>query len=58
MGRFAGGADLQRRVAAAPLVGGLLALHDLHPVELSTRLRYALEEGAAACWVRTASGSS
>ena len=40
----AGGADLQRRVAAAPLVGGLLALHDLHPVELSTRLRYALEK--------------
>jgi Fe-S cluster biogenesis protein NfuA len=24
-------------------VGGLLALHDLHPVELSTRLRYALD---------------
>ena len=39
----AGGPDLQRRVAANPLVGGLLALHDLHPVELSTRLRYALE---------------
>jgi hypothetical protein len=39
----AGGPDLQRRVAADPLVGGLLALHDLHPVELSTRLRYALE---------------
>jgi hypothetical protein len=39
----AGGSDLQRRVAATPLVGGLLALHDLHPVELSTRLRYALE---------------
>jgi hypothetical protein len=39
----AGGADLQRRVAANPLVGGLLALHDLHPVELATRLRYALD---------------
>src|SRR5207237_383294 len=39
----AGGPDLQRRVASPPLVGGLLALHDLHPVELSTRLRYALE---------------
>ena len=39
----AGGPDLQRRVAASPLVGGLLALHDLHPVELSTRLRYALD---------------
>jgi hypothetical protein len=39
----AGGPDLQRRVASAPLVGGLLALHDLHPVELSTRLRYALD---------------
>jgi hypothetical protein len=39
----AGGADLQRRVAANPLVGSLLALHDLHPVELSTRLRYAVD---------------
>jgi Fe-S cluster biogenesis protein NfuA len=39
----AGGADLQRRVAANPLVGGLLALHDLHPVELTTRLRYAID---------------
>jgi hypothetical protein len=39
----AGGADLQRRVAANPLVGGLLAMHDLHPVELSTRLRYAVD---------------
>ena len=39
----AGGPDLQRRVAANPLVGGLLALHDLHPVELATRLRYALD---------------
>jgi hypothetical protein len=39
----AGGADLQRRVAANPLVGGLLALHDLHPVELTTRLRYAVD---------------
>jgi Fe-S cluster biogenesis protein NfuA len=39
----AGGVDLQRRVAATPLVGSLLALHDLHPVELATRLRYALD---------------
>jgi len=39
----AGGSDLQRRVAANPLVGGILALHDLHPVELTTRLRYAVD---------------
>ena len=39
----AGGPDLQRRVAANPLVGALLALHDLHPVELTTRLRYAVD---------------
>ena len=39
----AGGPDLQRRVAANPLVGGLLALHDLHPVELSTRVRHAVD---------------
>lgn len=37
------GPDLVRRVASDPLVGGLLALHDLHPVELSTRLRYAMD---------------
>ncbi|GAA5164054.1 NifU family protein [Pseudonocardia eucalypti] len=37
------GPDLVHRVAADPVVGGLLALHDLHPVELSTRLRHALE---------------
>jgi hypothetical protein len=41
--RAAGGADLLYRVAANPLVGGLLALHDLHPVELSTRLRHAMD---------------
>jgi len=41
--RAGAGPDLVHRVAANPLVGGLLALHDLHPVELSTRLRYALD---------------
>lgn len=30
------------RLAADPLVGGLLALHDLHPVELRTRVEHAL----------------
>ena len=39
----AGGPDLQRRVAASPLVGGLLALHDLHPVDLPTRVGHGVD---------------
>ena len=31
------------RMAADPLVGGLLALHDLHPVPLAERLGHALD---------------
>lgn len=31
-----------QRLAADPLVGGLLALHDLHPVALRTRVEHAL----------------
>jgi hypothetical protein len=41
--RAGAGPDLVRRIASDPLVGGLLALHDLHPVELSTRLQYAMD---------------
>ena len=44
----AGGPDLQRRVAANPLVGGLLALHDLHPVELVDAAAVRAGHGAAA----------
>lgn len=41
--RVGAGPELVERLAANPLVGGLLALHDLHPVERSTRLRYAID---------------
>ncbi len=30
------------RLAADPLVGGLLALHDLHPVDVRTRVEHAI----------------
>lgn len=36
------GPDLIHRLAADPLISAQLALHDLHPVELTTRLRHAL----------------
>ena len=40
----AGGGDtLVHRMAADPLVAGLLALHDLHPVPLAERLEHALD---------------
>lgn len=32
------------RLAEDPLVAGLLALHDLHPVDVETRVRRALDE--------------
>jgi Fe-S cluster biogenesis protein NfuA len=41
--RVAGGEDLLRRLAADPLVAALLALHDLHPVDLPTRVGHALD---------------
>ena len=34
--------DLVHRLAADPLVGGLLALHDLHPVPVRDRVEHAL----------------
>lgn len=35
--------DTQRRLAADPLVAGVLALHDLHPVGLEERIQAALD---------------
>ncbi|SHK13414.1 hypothetical protein SAMN05443637_1035 [Pseudonocardia thermophila] len=40
--RAAAGDGLVHRLAADPLVGGLLALHDLHPVPLRTRVEHAV----------------
>ncbi|WP_051232899.1 hypothetical protein [Pseudonocardia asaccharolytica] len=40
--RAAGGEPMVHRLAADPLVGGLLALHDLHPVEVRTRVEHAM----------------
>jgi Fe-S cluster biogenesis protein NfuA len=41
--RLGGGDALVHRLAADPLVAALLALHDLHPVELATRVGHALD---------------
>jgi len=41
--RVAGGEDLLHRLGADPLVAALLALHDLHPVDLPTRVGHALD---------------
>ena len=41
--RAGAGDAMVHRLSADPLVAGLLALHDLHPVELTTRLRYAVD---------------
>lgn len=41
--RAAAGDAIVHRLAADPLVGGLLALHDLHPVELRARVEHALD---------------
>ncbi|MCD2192840.1 NifU family protein [Actinomycetospora endophytica] len=41
--RVAGGDDLVHRLGADPLVSALLALHDLHPVDLPTRVGHALD---------------
>jgi Fe-S cluster biogenesis protein NfuA len=44
--RAAGGDALVHRLAADPLVGGLLALHDLHPIPLRTRVEHAMAAAA------------
>lgn len=44
--RAAGGDQLVHRLAADPLVGALLALHDLHPVPLAQRVDHALRVAA------------
>jgi Fe-S cluster biogenesis protein NfuA len=44
--RAAGGDALVHRLAADPLVGALLALHDLHPVPLRTRVEHAMAAAA------------
>ncbi|MDF2978751.1 MAG: hypothetical protein K0S40_3479 [Actinomycetospora sp.] len=41
--RLAAGDTLVHRMAADPLVAALLALHDLHPVELPVRVGHALD---------------
>lgn len=41
--RAAAGDTVVHRMAADPLVAGLLALHDLHPVPLEQRLGHALD---------------
>lgn len=40
--RAAGGDNLVHRIAADPLVGSLLAVHDLHPVPLRDRVEHAV----------------
>lgn len=40
--RAATGDAAVHRLAADPLVGGLLALHDLHPVEMRARVEHAM----------------
>jgi hypothetical protein len=44
--RAAGGDQLVHRLAADPLVGALLALHDLHPVPLRARVERAMTVAA------------
>src|SRR5690349_11259521 len=41
--RLGAGETLVHRLAADPLVAALLALHDLHPVDLPTRVGHALD---------------
>ncbi|MDN5914938.1 MAG: NifU family protein [Pseudonocardia sp.] len=40
--RAGAGDAIVHRIAADPLVGGLLALHDLHPVDVRTRVEHAM----------------
>lgn len=44
--RVAGGDAMVHRMAADPLVGALLALHDLHPVELRARVEHGMTVAA------------
>jgi hypothetical protein len=44
--RAAGGDAMVHRLAADPLVGALLALHDLHPVELRARVEHGMTVAA------------
>ncbi len=44
--RAAGGDAMVHRMAADPLVGALLALHDLHPVELRARVEHGMTVAA------------
>ncbi len=46
VGRVAGGDALVHRLSADPLVGALLALHDLHPVPLRDRVAHAMTVAA------------
>lgn len=41
--RAGAGDAIVHRLASDPLVGGLLALHDLHPVDLRTRIESAMQ---------------
>ena len=41
--RAGGGDAMVHRLSADPLVAGLLALHDLHPVPVAQRLDHALD---------------
>ncbi|NMH97203.1 hypothetical protein [Pseudonocardia acidicola] len=41
--RAGAGDAMVHRLASDPLVGGLLALHELHPVDLRTRVESAME---------------
>src|SRR4051795_702924 len=41
--RAGAGETIVHRMAADPLVAGLLALHDLHPVPVEQRLSFALD---------------
>ena len=41
--RLGGGDQLVHRLAADPLVAALLALHDLHPVDLPTRVGHGID---------------
>jgi CRP-like cAMP-binding protein len=48
-----GGEALVERLAADDIVGSLLVLHDLHPVDLETRVRTALAEAATSVGLAT-----
>lgn len=41
--RLGSGDTMIHRLAADPTVSGILALHDLHPVDMPTRVKYAMD---------------